>query len=357
MDRVFIIAEAGVNHNGSVQMALDLIALAAEAGVDAVKFQTFKAEKEISRFAPKAEYQLATTDPGETQLEMAKKLEFDQVVHRRLIEHCQDCGVSFLSAPSDLDSLDLLTKTLDLPCIKIPSGEVTNGQLLLRAAASGKAVILSTGMSTIGEVEMALAVLAYGYSQLQEPPSPEAFRRAYCLPEGQAKLAANVRLLHCTTEYPTPYGQVNLRAMDSLQQAFGLPVGLSDHTEGTAVAIAAVTRGASIIEKHFTLDKSLPGPDHQASLSPQELKEMVNAIRQVEEAFGSGVKVPAPAEIKNMAVARKSLVAAVSIMAGEVFSLENLTAKRPGTGISPMLYWDYLGKKATRSYQPDEQID
>lgn len=357
MDKVFVIAEAGVNHNGSVEMALDLIDVAAEAGADAVKFQTFKAEKEISRFAPKAEYQLATTDPAESQLAMAKKLEFDEAAHHRLLERCRRRQIMFLSAPSDLDSLELLTTTLDLSCIKIPSGELTNGLLLLRAASSAKSLILSTGMSTLGEVEAALAVLAYGYAQPEEPPGRAAFMAAYRSAKGRAALAEKVSLLHCTTEYPAPYDEVNLRAMASLRQAFQLPVGLSDHTVGTAVPVAAAALGAAIIEKHFTLDKTLPGPDHPASLEPYELEEMVRAIRQVETALGSPGKLPAPSEIKNIAVARKSLVASRPIQAGETLSAANITAKRPGDGLSPMLYWDYLGQRAKRAYQADEQID
>jgi N-acetylneuraminate synthase len=353
---VTIIAEAGVNHNGSLSLALELIDAAAAAKVDVVKFQSFVAAKLVSRQAPKADYQQQTTGVSESQLEMIQKLELDAKAHSVLVEHCAKRGIAFLSTPFDLESLDLLVGTLAMPLLKIPSGEITNAQLLLKIALTGKPVILSTGMSTLAEIEAALGVLAFGYSQSQERPGVVAFEQAYCLPEGQLLLQQKVSLLHCTTEYPAAFEDVNLRAMDTLRAAFGLKVGLSDHTSGIAVPIAAVACGAEIIEKHFTLDRNLPGPDHKASLEPSELKAMVEAIRQVEAALGSRLKIPTPAEAKNKPVARKSLVAAQSIKKGEKFTERNLTAKRPGTGISPLYYWDWLGKTAERNYEQDERV-
>lgn len=357
MNRTYIIAEAGVNHNGSLKLAKELIDVAAEAGADAVKFQTFRAEAIISKEAPKAEYQVKTTDADESQLEMIKKLELDENAHRELIDYCSHRKIQFLSTPFDLVSVDLLASVLDLPLIKIPSGEITNGPLILKIARTGKRVILSTGMSTLGDIETALGVLAFGYTNPQDKPSSEAFQAAYFSPEGRKALEDKVTLLHCTTEYPAPFNDVNLKAMDTLRQAFNLPVGLSDHTEGIAVPIAAVARGAVMIEKHFTLDRNLPGPDHKASLEPDELGLMVKSIRQVEEALGSSYKGPAPSEVKNRLIARKSLVALTSLKKGDLLTETNLGIKRPGFGISPMLYWDYLGQRATKDYQADEMIE
>lgn len=356
MNKVFIIAEAGVNHNGSIDMAKKLIDVAIEAGVDAVKFQTFKANKVISRFAEKADYQKHTTDSQESQLEMVRKLELSEEAHFELRNYCKQKNIMFLSTPFDLDSVDFLVNEMKVEWIKIPSGEITNAPLLLRIAETGLPVILSSGMATLADIEQALGVLAFGYTMDDPNPSRIKFHNAFYSKDGQEALRKKVALLHCTTEYPTPYEDVNLRAIDTMAQAFGLQVGLSDHTEGIAIPIAAVARGAKIIEKHFTLDKNLPGPDHKASLEPKELIEMVHSIRQVEVAIGSPVKTPAPSELKNQEIARKSLVAAKNITIGETFSLENLTCKRPGTGISPMLFWDVLGTKAERDYQEDEVI-
>ena len=353
---VTVIAEAGVNHNGSLDRALGLVDAAAAAGADVVKFQTFRAASLASREAPKAAYQKRSTGQDESQLEMLQRLELGEAEHGRLIEACGARGIEFLSTPFDLDSLGLLAGRLDLPRLKIGSGEVTNFPLLLAAAQTGKAVILSTGMSTLAEVEGALGVLAFGYLR-REHPSLEAFADAYAGPAGRARLAEKVTLLHCTTEYPAPDGDMNLRAMDTLRDAFGLPVGLSDHSLGTAIPIAAVGRGAVMVEKHFTLDRNLPGPDHKASLEPDELSEMVRAIRRVEAALGDGIKAPTPAERENIVIARKSLVAARRIEAGEAFTSENLTVKRPGNGMSPLRYWELLGRRATRSYAADEVIE
>ncbi len=356
MNNVFIIAEAGVNHNGSLDMAHELIDVAAKAGADAVKFQTFKANKVVSRFASKAEYQTRNTGTAESQLEMIKKLELNEEQHIVLAEHCQKTGIEFMSTPFDLDSVDFLANVIKVSRLKIPSGEITNGLILLKFAQTGKPIILSTGMSTLDEVETALGVLAFGFINSGEKPSTGAFKEAYSSNKGQAFLKEKVSLLHCTTEYPAPFNEVNLRAMDTLRDKFTLPVGYSDHTMGIAVPIAAVARGAVIIEKHFTLDRNLPGPDHKASLEPGELKQMVSSIRQIELALGNGIKQPTASELKNKAVARKSLVATREIKQGELFTEDNIAAKRPGNGISPIYYWDVLGKVALRDYSIDEMV-
>jgi N-acetylneuraminate synthase len=354
--RVQIIAEAGVNHNGSLEKALQMIDIAKESGADIVKFQTFKAEAISNDSAPKAEYQKQNHPIEESQLEMLKRLELDETAHRKIIAHCKDKNIEFLSTPFDMASLEMLDRKFQIPQIKIPSGEITNLPFLLKIAETGKPVILSTGMSTLGEIETALAVLAFGYIGSGKP-SMEAFQNAFNSTEGQEILRENVILLHCTTEYPAPFKEVNLRAMDTLYEAFGLPVGLSDHTPGIAVSVAAVARGALVIEKHFTMSRDLPGPDHRASLEPEELKSLVEAIRQVEAALGGSGKYPTPGELKNRSVARKSLVAACDISQGTIFSEENIVMKRPGTGVSPALYWEVLGKKAQRDFKQDELIE
>ena len=333
MRSTYIIAEAGVNHNGDLALALRMIEAAAQAGADAVKFQTFDATRLVSRYAPKANYQLATTDVEETQLEMLKKLQLNEAEHQQLVEHCKACGIAFLSSPFDEQSLAYLLE-LDMPLIKVPSGEITNRAFLQKIGCSGKPVVLSTGMATLGEVEAALSVL---------------------LEAGMSR--EHVTILHCNTEYPTPVSDVNLRAMNTLATAFDVAVGYSDHTEGIEVSIAAVARGARIIEKHFTLDRTLPGPDHQASLLPEELASMVRAIRNIEFALGSPVKQPSESERKNAPIARKSLVAVAPIAKGEIYTRDNLCAKRPGTGISPMRLEEMLGRPAPRSFAADELIE
>src|SRR5664279_3799464 len=295
----FIIAEAGVNHNGSLEMALQLVDEAVKAGADAVKFQTFKSEAVISRFAAKAEYQKQTTGDNDSQLEMVRRLELDAEAHQAIQDRCREKGIQFLSTPFDSDSLHLLVDRFDLPIIKIPSGEITNAPFLLEIAATGRKLILSTGMSTLGEIEVALGILAFGALDKKEAPSIEAFRGAFESDAGQAILSERVTLLHCTTEYPAPFDQINLCAMQTMRQAFSLPVGYSDHTEGVAIAMAAVALGACIIEKHFTLDRKLPGPDHLASLEPAELSAMVKGIRAVELAMGSTTKMAVQAERAN----------------------------------------------------------
>lgn len=354
MSNVYVIAEAGVNHNGSVELAKKLIEVAADAGADAVKFQTFKAERLVSRTAQKAEYQKKTTGADESQFEMIKKLELDVATHHALQQHCHTCDIEFLSTPFDTESVQLLVE-LGVSRLKIPSGEITNAPLLLDIARTGLPVILSTGMSTLGDVERALSVLAFGYIGGTKP-GQQAFTEAYISHKGQEKLHELVTLLHCTTEYPAPFSDINLRAIDTLHAAFRLPVGYSDHTEGIVIPVAAVARGARVIEKHFTLDRSLPGPDHRASLEPEELNALVQVIRRVAEALGSPLKTPAPVELKNMAIARKSIVAARPIAKGEAFTEENLAVKRPGGGRSPMQYWDVVGTVAQRDFEQDEMV-
>ena len=332
MIKTFIIAEAGVNHNGSLEMALKLIDVAVAAEADAVKFQTFKAENVIAVNAPKAGYQKETTGSGESQLEMVKKLEIDEAAHKKLLNHCQHKGIQFLSTPFDLESIDLLNR-LEVEIFKIPSGEITNLPYLRKLGALKKRLILSTGMADLGEIEDALDVLTEAGTPLE-----------------------NITVLHCNTEYPTPFEDVNLRAMLTIGRAFGVAVGYSDHTPGIEVAIAAAAMGATVIEKHFTLDRNLSGPDHKASLEPNELKSMVQAIRNIEKALGTGIKNPSPSELKNKPIVRKSIVAARSIRKGETFTVENLTIKRPGTGISPMRWDEILKMKASRDFYKDEII-
>lgn len=356
MSGVYIIAEAGVNHNGELDKALALIDVAAEAGADAVKFQTFKSENVVSADAPKAEYQKTTTGVAESQLDMLRRLELNKDQHRRLTAHCNERGIGFLSTPFDHDSLRFLVDELHLETIKIPSGEITNGPLLLAAAGSGAKIICSTGMSSLQEVADALGVFAFGYAAPGEAPSHDAFDQAFASAAGKAALREKVTLLHCTTEYPAPFADINLKAMDALAEAFNLPVGLSDHSRGIAVAIAAAARNASMIEKHFTLDRSLPGPDHKASLEPGELKEMVAAIRCVTAALGDGVKRAMPSETANMLIARKSLFAAKNIRKGEIITAGHITAMRPGTGLSPMEYWQYVNKPAGRDISKGEAL-
>jgi N-acetylneuraminate synthase len=352
----FVVAEAGVNHNGSLDLALQLVDVAAEAGADAVKFQTFVAERVIAASAPKAAYQQQTTSPGESQLEMVRKLELKPEFHHRLAEHCSTRGITFISTPFDEGSARFLVDEIHVPLLKIPSGEVTNAPLLLAFARLRRPMVLSTGMSTLAEVEMALGVLAFGLLESQERPSLDTFRDTFASTAGQKALADMVVLLHCTSEYPAAYVEANLRVIETMRAAFALPVGLSDHTPGTAVAIAAVARGAVVVEKHFTLDRAMPGPDHQASLEPAELKSMVAGIRAVEAALGAPVKVPATAEYGNRTVVRRGLVAARAIAKGEMFDADNVIAKRPAVGASPMRYWDLLGRTAHRAYAKDDPI-
>lgn len=356
---VFIIAEAGVNHNGDLDTARQLVDAAVAAGADAVKFQTFKAENLVTQHAGKAAYQKIATDADENQLTMLKRLELKYELHFQLLAYCQSLRIEFLSTAFDFESLDFLVHALGVETLKIPSGEITNGPFLLAHALTGKPIILSTGMSTLGEVETALGVLAFGYltgRDERQQPSISAFQQAYSSEQGQAVLREKITLLHCTSEYPTPMENINLRAMDVLRQAFGLRVGYSDHSVGLAVPVAAAARGATVIEKHFTLDRTQQGPDHKVSLEPDELKAMVSGIRDVEKALGLGLKCPQPLELENQKVARKSLVAKHPISLGECFNETNLTIKRPGTGKSPMDYWELLGEPSTHNYDADELV-
>lgn len=353
----YVIAEAGVNHNGSLDLALQLVDAAAGAGADAVKFQTFRAADLATAQAPIAGYQARTTGPGESQLRMLKSLELGVAAHRALIARCRQRGIEFLSSPFDAASLTLLARTLGLPVLKIASGEITNGPLLLQAARSGRRIILSTGMSTLADIEIALGVLAFGLLGSRQRPSRENFSLAYLSSAGQRRLRTKVMLLHCVTAYPTRFEDVNLRAMDTLRAAFGLPVGLSDHSPGVAVPIAAAARGARVIEKHLTLDRNMPGPDHRASLDPVAFESMVAAIRQVDAALGNGVKLPTATESLNATAARKAIVAARAIGRGEMYSARNLTTKRTRRGRSPMDYWQLVGTPAPRRFRKDEPIE
>lgn len=332
--KTLIIAEAGVNHNGAMDVARKLIEAAAEAGVDCVKFQTFKAENLVSKSAQKAEYQKRNMGDGDdSQFAMLKALELSPDQHFELIEYCEKKNVKFFSTAFDLDSIDFLD-SLNMPMWKIPSGEITNFPYLRAIGRTKKPVILSTGMANMSEIEAAIDVLVrFGTTR------------------------GEITLLHCTTEYPAPKNEINLRAMETMRSYFGLPVGYSDHTQGIEIPVAAVAMGACVIEKHFTLDRNMNGPDHKASLEPNELKTMVEQIRNVEKAIGSGAKEPAKSEIPNIMIARKSIVAARNIAKGEIFNDENITAKRPGGGISPMDWEAVMGTKAKRDFEIDEPIE
>jgi N-acetylneuraminate synthase len=355
MSPVTVIAEAGVNHNGRLDLALDLVDAAADAGADIVKFQTFRADELVTRSAVQAEYQVRNTGRSETQYEMLKALELDDKAHRKLLDRCRARNVAFLSTPFDETSLRLLIDGLGVRRLKVGSGDLTNAPLLLAMARAHRDVILSTGMATLGEIEEALGVLAFGYEGGGEPGRP-TFRSAFESSAGRDALRSKVVLLHCTSDYPASDDEINLRAIDTLAKLYGLPVGLSDHSVGISVSIAAVARGAAMIEKHLTLDRTMVGPDHAASIEPAEFKAMVAGIRQVERALGDGNKAPTPSEHKTMAVARKSLVARTPIRSGDTFDVDNLAVKRPGTGMSPVLFWDLVGCRATRNYDADEPI-
>ncbi len=353
--RTLIIAEAGVNHAGSPQTALALVDAAADAGADIVKFQTFNASALAAPSARKADYQQRTTDASENQHAMLLPLELPQSAHHHLIARAKSRGIEFLSTPFDHQSLRFLL-SLNLPRIKIGSGDLTNAPLLHAVAMADAKLILSTGMATLGEVEDALGVLAHGYSRSGAAPSVSAFRAAWREPAARQRLAQHVSLLHCTTEYPCPPEDVNLAAMQAMRSAFKLPVGYSDHTAGIEISLAAVALGADIIEKHLTLDRNAEGPDHAASLEPQDFKRMVSAIRDIEGAIGDGIKAPKPSEIKNIPVARKSVVAARPLKTGEILGPGDITTKRPGSGRSPMEYWSLIGTKVTRPYDADDQF-
>lgn len=354
---VLVIAEAGVNHNGDLGIARSLIDAASDAGADAVKFQTFRADELVSKSAPKAAYQQRTTDADESQHAMIRRLELDEGAHEQLIAHASSRHIRFLSTPFDRPSLSMLTERFGLTLIKVGSGELTNLPFLVDVARAADRLIVSTGMGSLAEVESALGALAYGFTTSRgQHPGPHDLAAAYSSGVGQDEIRARITLLHCTTEYPAAFEDVNLKAMSTLSSAFGVPVGYSDHTPGTHIAVAAVALGACLIEKHLTLDRTLPGPDHEASLEPDELAQMVDQIRATQRAIGDGIKRPSGAEWRNRAVARKSLIAARPISSGERFSEENLACKRPGTGIAPERFWSYLGRPSDRDYDTDELI-
>ena len=329
--KTLIIAEAGVNHNGNFELAKQLVDKAVEGGADIVKFQTCKAENVISRYADKAEYQKVTTGEADSQLEMVRKLMLTYEEYGKLKEYCDEKGIEFLSTAFDLPSVDYL-HSIGMRRWKIPSGEITNLPLLIKIAKLGEPIIMSTGMSELSEVGDAVKVL-------------------------KENGAGEITILHCTTEYPAPYEDVNLKAIDTMKETFGLPVGYSDHTKGLEIPVAAVARGVCVIEKHFTLDRNMEGPDHKASIEPDELKQMVDMIRHVEVAIGDGIKKVSPSELKNQDIARKSIIAKTAIKAGDVFTEENITTKRPGSGINPMKWFDLLGKTAKHDYQEDYLIE
>ncbi|APJ04561.1 N-acetylneuraminate synthase [Silvanigrella aquatica] len=355
-DKVTIIAEAGVNHNGSIEQAFKLIDVAAEAGADIVKFQTFSADNLVIKSAKKAEYQIKNIGNSETQYEMLKKLELTYDQFYLLKQHCINKNIEFLSTPFDESSLHFLVRDLNINYIKVPSGEITNYPFLLKMSKMGLPLIVSSGMTSLGEIETALAVIAFGLLGKSDRPSLDNFMDAFYSEEGQSILNKKVTLLHCTSEYPVPFNEVNLNSMKTLKASFSLNIGLSDHSEGISVPIAATALGATIIEKHFTLDKNLPGPDHKASLDPVELKEMVKSIREVEKSLGHGRKIPSQSELKNRKIVRKVLVASKEITKGDFFSEHNVCMKRAGFGMSSMNYWDLIGSSAQKDFCEDEII-
>lgn len=355
-DATFVIAEAGVNHCGDLARALDMVEVAASAGADAVKFQTFKAERLATGRAAKCAYQERNTDIGRSQQEMLRALELPPESYRVLAERCRSLGLEFMSTGFDPESLAFLVRDVGVERVKIPSGELVNPLLLLGAARCRRPIILSTGMAALAEVEAALGVLAYGLMNDRDWPSGADCRAAFDIPKGRAAVAEAVTVLHCVTDYPARPADTNLRAMNTIAEAFGVPTGLSDHTEGIAVPIAAVALGARVIEKHFTLDKTLEGPDHAASLEPSELAQMVAQIRVVEQALGDGVKAPREAELANLVSVRGSGVAARPIRSGKAVEPDDLAVKRPGDGLSPMALLDLVGKPAAKDFDYDDPL-
>ncbi|HEV7229273.1 N-acetylneuraminate synthase [Brevundimonas sp.] len=355
-DRIFIVAEAGVNHDGSVDDALTMVDVAAEAGADAVKFQTFRAEALVTRRAGKAAYQVANTGHDGGQADMLRRLELSEEAHHLIADRCRARGVAFMSTAFDMEGLALLDR-LGVPALKIPSGDLTWGPMLLAAARTGRPLFVSTGMADLEEVRRALGVIAFALTRPGEPSGLTDCEAAFASAEGSSAVAERVTVLQCTTQYPAPASAANLRAMTSMAAEFGVPVGYSDHTLGIAVATAAAALGARVIEKHFTLSRSRPGPDHAASLEPDELAALVRAIREVETAMGDGIKTPSAAELPNRPIARRSLVAARPMAAGEIWSDAAVTAKRPADGLSPMRWWDVKGAAARRAYGIDDALD
>jgi len=362
MNNTLIIAEAGVNHNGELALALKLVDAAIEAGADIVKFQTFKSELLASATAKQADYQVKNTQEEQSQLAMLKQLELSFDSHLAIKDYCETQGIRYLSTAFESKSLAFLVKTMKLSLLKIPSGEITNTPFVLEHALTGCDLIVSTGMSSMAEIEFALSVIAFGFicsnnkNTDSEPPSNTAFKNAYKSELGQQLLKEKVRVLHCTTEYPAPLTEVNLAAMDVMSECLGLPIGYSDHTQGIDVSLAAVARGACIIEKHFTLDRNMPGPDHKASLEPDELKAMVIGIRNIELALGQPVKQATQSEQKNIAVARKSIMANKNIKQGQVIQESDIIVMRPGNGLSAIHYYDVLGSIAIKDFTQGEMI-
>lgn len=356
-EHLYVIAEAGVNHNGDLQRALEMVDAAARAGADAVKFQTFNPTALVTQTAPQADYQIRNQGDSGSQLAMLEGLTLGHEEHHQLKARCEDRGIDFLSSPFDPESARFLIEDMHLGIIKLGSGELTNAPLLLQIACADRDLILSTGMADLEEIREALGVLAFGYLWHDEPSRRADFNVVLDDDQAWKILRQKVRLLHCTTEYPCPLDQVNLRAMGTLRDAFGLEVGYSDHTLGIEVSMMAAAHGATVLEKHFTLDRRLPGPDHAASVEPDELAELVTAVRRVERVLGSAEKHRSPAEEKNRDVARKSLVTTRAITCGTPFSHANLGSKRPGLGRSPMDYWDVLATPAERDFLPDEVLE
>jgi len=356
MPKTYIIAEAGVNHNGSFERAIEMIHCAKQMGADAIKFQLFQAENLTTQQAEQAQYQKKAYSQVKTQYEMLKELELSFAHFEALKVIAEKEEIDFIITPFDLESLRFIVDDLNLSMIKIGSGDITNGPMLLACGRSHREIILSTGMSTLADIENALQVIAFGLLEKGAYPTKDSLAEVYASQAAQDILKEKVTLLHCTSEYPAPFEDVNLKAMDTMAHAFGLAVGFSDHTPGIEASLAAVAREACVIEKHFTLDKSLSGPDHLASLDPSEFQTMINGVRKIEAALGNGHKRPTVSESKNMKIVRRAIVANQKIVRGEEFTSHNLGLKRPYVGLSPMHYWDFLGKKAERDYAKDEVI-
>jgi len=354
--RTFIIAEAGVNHNGDMALARELIDIAVTAKADAVKFQTFITKNVISRYAEQAAYQIENTGKVESQLDMVKRLELTHEEFHELYLYCREKGIAFMSTAFDRPSLEFLMTRCEMPVVKIPSGEVTNALYLYETARYRRPMVLSTGMASLNEIGTALAVLSYGWTHDTPPNSLQQCLDYFATTEGRSALKGQISILQCVTEYPAPAADTNLRAMETIRATYDVPVGLSDHSLGIHIPVAAVALGATVIEKHYTIDKNMPGPDHKASLSPQELTDMVHQIREVEQALGNGIKTPQASEVKNIAIARRSLIAGKDIAAGETLTPDNLVCKRPGGGISAIYYFDYLNKNAASNVDEDRYV-
>ncbi|MEI4769604.1 N-acetylneuraminate synthase [Psychrobacillus sp. FJAT-51614] len=356
MMNTYIIAEAGVNHNGSFELAKKLVLAAKEAGADAVKFQTFKAENLVTKAAEQAAYQVENLGEATSQFDMLKKLELSYDEFTALKQYCNEQSIEFLSTPFDFESVDFLVDTLGMEIVKIPSGELTNAPFIYYIATKRKKMIVSTGMATLDEIHEALGFIAFGLANFKKV-SIEYVKAFYKTEKAKELLKQFVTVLHCTTEYPAPLETINLTAMNQLRVELQVPIGYSDHSEGIIVPITAIGLGATVIEKHFTLDKTLPGPDHRASLNPKELIHMIKGIRQVEQVLGSGLKHPSEIELKNRRAARKSIVAKTEIVVGTTLTEAHLDLKRPGTGLSPSTYWSLLGSVTQKAYEKDDLIE